>query len=197
MLITTIMSCSFKNHVQDDARQGFTLAEVLIALAVTALFGLASFATNERLLVALKTQKETTAATMMLQERMEAFRSLLYSNIGSSTQSGTTNPPTTAADIVANATTSEGQLGGLANLTETITVSGYMDTSGTVANGSSKNVWVRDSGHPTGNQTSTYSTLATGFDLLKVDIQVTWTTNGGRSRTRTFSSIFGKGNRGS
>src|SRR6266567_3141333 len=61
-----------------NVERGFTLAEVMIASAVCVLFGLAAFTTNERLLVALKTQKETTAANMMLQERMETFRSFSY-----------------------------------------------------------------------------------------------------------------------
>ena len=48
---------------------GFTLAETLVAIAVAAVFGAAAFATNARLLVMLKNQRENTAATMMLQER--------------------------------------------------------------------------------------------------------------------------------
>lgn len=174
---------------------GFTLTEVLIALAVCALFGLASFATNERLLVALKTQKEATAATMMLQERMEAFRSLMYSGVANNTSSGSTNPPSTAADIVAAATTSEAPLGGM---TETITVSGYqLAPSGTSTTHS--NVWQRNATYPTGNMTDTVGSfdLAGNYDLIKVDIQVTWTSAGGRTRNRESAAIFGKGNRGS
>src|ERR1700740_3369143 len=85
--------------------KGFTLAEVLVAIGVVALFGLAAFATDERLLIALKSQKETTAATMMLQERMEAVRSLMYSGVASNVASGSTNPPSTMPDVVGNATT--------------------------------------------------------------------------------------------
>ncbi len=61
--------------------KGFSFAEVCIAIVVCVIFGAATFQTNQRLLVALKSQKETTAASMMLQERMEKFRGFSYSNI--------------------------------------------------------------------------------------------------------------------
>ena len=177
-------------------RRGFTLAEVLVAIAVAVLFGLAAFATNERLLLALKTQKETTAATMMLQERMEAFRSLTYSNAASSQASASPSPPQTAADIVADATTSEAPLG---NLSETITVSGYLTTSGGSgypSDGSTSNQWVRNSTYPTGNLVTSNANLATSYDLLQVDIKVSWTSAGGRTRNRELAAIVGKGNIG-
>jgi prepilin-type N-terminal cleavage/methylation domain-containing protein len=187
---------SFLSHQMRRSNRGaFTLVEVLIAIAVAALFGLAAFATNERLLVALRTQKETTAATMMLQERMEAFRSLMYSGVASNTSSGSTNPPSSAADIVATATTSEAPLG---SLTETITVSGYqLAPSGSSTTHS--NVWQRNATYPTGNMTDTVGAfdLAGNYDLIKVDIQVSWTSAGGRTRNRELSTICGKGNRGS
>ena len=193
---------------------GFTLAEVLIAVSVVALFGLASFATNERLLVGLKSQQQATAATMMLQERMEAFRSLAYSGIDgsgnavglvSSVSSGNT-PPTNAADVIANATTSEAQLGGISgSLTETITISGYMDGSGNVPpTTAGSNTWVRNSSHTSGSLTASGSlvTCASGtctpsYDLLKVDIQISWTGANGITHNREATAIIGKGNKGS
>jgi prepilin-type N-terminal cleavage/methylation domain-containing protein len=176
-------------------RAAFTLVEVLIAIAVAALFGIASFATNERLLMSLRSQRETTAATLMLQERMEALRSLVYSGIASNTTSATTSPPATSADVVANATNSEGPL---STMTETITVSGYqLAPSGTATTHS--NVWQRNSTYPTGSMTDTVGSFdfVGNYDLIKVDIQVSWTSAGGRVRNRELSAIFGKGNRGS
>src|SRR4051812_10804467 len=61
---------------------GFTFAEVCIAMVVCILFGAAAFATNQRLLLSIKSQRESTAATMMLQERIESFRGTAYSSIG-------------------------------------------------------------------------------------------------------------------
>jgi type II secretory pathway pseudopilin PulG len=169
--------------------QAFTLAEVLVAVAVAVIFGVAAFATNERLLVALKNQKETTAASMMLQERMEKFRGFSYSNIADSTYVST--------NVVQVKTTSEAPLG---NLSETITVSGYMNTGGGLRNyptdGTHANQWARNSSYPTGNQTDTNTSLATDNDLLKVDILLSWTSANGRTRTRDLAAVFGKGNIG-
>ena len=174
---------------------GFSLVEVCVALVVCVFFGAAAFATNERLLIALQNQKETTAATMMLQERMEAVRSLMYSGVASNVLSGSTNPPSTTADIVANSTISEA---GLGDLTETITVSGYQLAPGGTSTTHS-NVWQRNATYPTGNMTDTVGSFdfPTNYDLVMVDIQITWTSAGGRTRSRELSAICGKGNRGS
>lgn len=163
--------------------KGFSFAEVMITIAVCAIFGGAVFATNQRLLLALKAQRETTAATMMLQERMEKFRGFSYSNAADSTYINT--------NIIQSATTSEAVL---PNFTETVTVSGYLDTSGNLGDGSAKNAWTRTKIN--NSQTSTNSALATSYDLLKVDIKLDWTTAGGRARSRELATIFGKGNTG-
>ena len=185
-----------RKSIQSDADSAFTLAEVVVALGVVAMFGLAAFATNQRLLIALKSQKETTAATMMLQERMEAVRSLMYSGVASNVASGSTNPPSTMPDVVANATTSEAALG---NLTETITVTPYMASPTGTSTTTQSNVWQRNATYPTGNMTNTVGSfdLAGNYDLLKVDIQISWTSTGGRTRNREITTICGKGNRGS
>ena len=188
-----------------SSRAGFTLAEVLIAIVVTVIFGLAAFETNARLMIALKTQRETTAANMMLQERMEALRSLSYTGLSSTSSSPSASPspspPTYAADIVANTTVSEPQLGGGINgsLTETVTISGYMDTSGNCPPTiSAQNQWIRNSTSPTGAlQSPSSSTLASNYDLLQVDIQLSWTSANGRTRKREMTAVFGKGNKGS
>lgn len=188
-----------------SSRAGFTLAEVLIAVAVAVIFGVSVFATNARLMIALKTQRETTAASMMLQERMEALRSLSYTGLSSTSASASASPspspPTYAADIVANTTVSEPQLGGGINgsLTETITVSGYQDTAGNCPpTVSAQNQWIRNSSSPTGSlQSGSSSTMASNYDLLQVDIQLSWTSANGRTRKREMTAIFGKGNKGS
>src|SRR5260370_25938617 len=83
-----------------------TLAEVAVAIAICATFCGAVFATNSRLLIALKTQKETTAATMVLQQRMETFRSTSFSNIrtASSLQSNLVAHPTDSSAPLRNLT---------------------------------------------------------------------------------------------
>lgn len=178
-------------------REAFTLAEVLIAAGVCVLFGAAAFATNERLLIALKSQKETTAASMFLQERMESFRALAYSSIASN-QSGGSQSPTTA-DIVQTPTTSEAALG---TLKETVTVSGYLVAASPSPSPSSNpsqdyNQWIRDTtGNGQAQLQNQDNNLATQYNLLKVDILLNWTGVDGRSRSRDLSAIFGKGSIG-
>ena len=172
---------------QYHRNQAFTFVEVVVSITIAVIFGAAAFATNNRLLVALKDQKEQTAATMMLQERMEKFRSFSYTNVGTK-------------DYVKNnlvnhayATTSEAALG---NMTEYITVSGYLATSGYTASASDYSQWKRDSAHQDGQELHGTDHLNTNYDLLKVDIVVTWTGANGRTHTRELAAIFGKGNIG-
>jgi Tfp pilus assembly protein PilE len=170
--------------------RGFTFAEVCVAMVVCVIFGAAAFATNQRLLIALKSQKETTAATMMLQERMEKIRSFSYSDLA--------NRGYVKTNIVQVPTTSEAAL---SNLSETITVGGQ--TLASVPNPlpspspfDNRNQWVRNSANPTGQELSQDDNLATQFDLLRVDIQLTWTSANGRTRSRELAAFFGKGNIG-
>jgi type II secretory pathway pseudopilin PulG len=175
---------------------GFSLIEVLIALGITVLFTAAAFATNAQLLKMLKANRETTASTMMLQERIEAFRSLAYSGVGSNIPSASPSPPTTAADVVKNVTVSEAQLGGISgSLSETITVSGYMDKTGHCPpTAAGQNQWVRNAGFPTGHAvTPVAGDLTTNYDLIRVDIQLSWISADGRIRNRTLAAVFGQG----
>jgi type II secretory pathway pseudopilin PulG len=170
---------------QTRSTDGFTFVEVCISIVICLVFGAAAFATNQRLLVELKNQKETTAATMMLQERMEAFRSFAYTDIATATYINT--------NVIAKPTTSENSLKGL---NETITITGHLlSSSGTAS--AHGNTWIRNSTYPTGSQTDTNTTLATDYDLIKVNIQLSWTSANGRVRYREISSVFGKGNIGS
>lgn len=179
--------------VSNRASGGFTLAEVAVSLAIAVIFAGATFATNQRLLFALKGQREATAATMMLQERMESFRSLAYTPLATSAPSGSADKTQwTAGDIAASATTSEADLH---NLTETVTVKGRTLSAGQTAGASDYNQWTRT---PPGNASLGNSTanLATTYDLLQVDVLLTWTSANGRSRTRELATIIGKGNIG-
>lgn len=195
---------------------GFTLAEVLIAMVVCVIFAVAAYATNERLLLSLKAQRETAAASMMLQERMEKFRARAYSEItnkdfvnnniltfnpAASPSPTPAFPPAHGKSQAKYSTWSEGPLN---NVYERVTVSGYQQAvspnpapSTTPSDNYSQ--WTRDtssSGDGNPHQGNHDDNLSTQFDLVKVDISITWTSANGRSRTRDLSAIFGKGNIG-
>lgn len=190
---------------KSPASAGFSFVEVCIAIVVCVIFGAAAFATNQRLLVSLKTQKEETAASMMLQERMEAFRAVSYSKVADPTYvmaniltynpSPSPSPTPSAPPGGQYSTWSEGPLG---SLKETVTVSGLLTTAGgTPVPTDSPNQWIRDmtaTGVPV--QQSSNTTLANNYDLIKVDIQVNWNSANGRTRTRELAAVFGKGNIG-
>ncbi len=193
-------------------QDGFTLVEVLVALVICVVFGAAAFATNSQLLVGLKTQKETTAATMLLQRRMEELRASAWRDIGTASYLATAilsnpppnNPNLTAqqiADYVAGTQNAEAPLGG--EMTERITVSVYPP------DGSTSAVAQRDSVYPTGRILSTISSIPAETrdtvysyltnkpaTLLRVDILLSWKGAGARAarRSRQLSSIFGIGN---
>ena len=147
-------------------------------MVVALIFGAAVFGTNSRLLLALKTQKESTAATMVLQQRIESLRAASYSQIADKDYLQNT--------IFNNATGSEQPLG---NLNEQVAVGVYGDASVVPV------MLLRDPQHPTPQILSTNGSL-TNYNLLQVDLLLRWTSANGRLRTRQLSAIFGKGNIG-
>ncbi|MDQ3546704.1 MAG: type II secretion system GspH family protein, partial [Verrucomicrobiota bacterium] len=92
-LLMLIMSCHMRLRYHSSTARfsrnatstGFTLIEVLVALVICVVFAAATFATNSQLLIKLKAQKETTAATMLLQRRMEQLRASAWSDEARST----------------------------------------------------------------------------------------------------------------
>jgi type II secretory pathway pseudopilin PulG len=165
--------------VKSEKSSGFTFPELCVAIAVTALFGAAVFGTNSRLLVALKTQKESSAATMVLQQRMESLRACSFTQVATKDYLET--------NIFNAPTGSEGPLG---NLNEQVTVGVYGNTAVAPI------MLLRNPQHPgTPQELSTNDTL-TSYNLLQVDLLLQWTGGDGRTRTRQLSAIFGKGNIG-
>jgi type II secretory pathway pseudopilin PulG len=164
--------------VKHRNQAGFTFTELCIAMVVCLLFGAAVFATNSRLLLALKTQKESTAATMVLQQRMESLRAASYSQVADKDYLKNT--------IFSSSTGSDDPLG---NLNEQVAVGVYGDTSITPI------MLLRDPQHQTPQTLSNNDNL-TNYNLLQVDLLLQWTSSNGRLRTRQLSAIFGKGNIG-
>lgn len=160
-------------------RDGFSLPELCIAIAVAAVFGLAVFATNSRLLIALKTQKESAAATMVLQQRMEALRACSFTQIATKDYLETS--------IFNSPTGSEGPLG---SLNEQIAVGVYGNSAVTPI------VLLRNSQHQNPPQELSINDTLANYNLLQVDLLLQWAGANGHVRTRQLSAIFGKGNIG-
>jgi Tfp pilus assembly protein PilE len=165
--------------VTHEKSGGFTFAELCVAIAVTALFGAAVFGTNSRLLLALKTQKESTAATMVLQQRMESLRACSFTQVATDSylQNNIFNTPT-------------GSEGPLAGLNEQVAVGVYGNPSVTPI------VLLRNPQNPTMPQELSTNNNLAAYNLLQVDLLLQWTSSNGRTRTRQLSAVFGKGNIG-
>jgi len=178
---------------------GFTLAEVALAMGVVALFGLATFATNQRLLLALKSQKETTTASLAMQWRMEMFRGIAFSDIADKDYvktniltvrnplDGSGNP---ILDQYGNAIDPFAALG---SITEQLTIGVYPP------DGSTNTVLSWDKLHPTGQEISVNTNLLSevtsgAVKMMKVDVLETWTSGNGRQRQRQLSTIVTIGN---
>jgi len=161
-----------------DSAKAFTFPELCVAIAVSVLFGLAVFGTNSRLLVALKTQKESTAATMVLQQRMESLRACSFTQVATEDNLKT---------IFSTPTGSEGPLG---LLSEQVAVGVY--GSPAVA----PIILLRNPQNQSDPQELSTNSNLTNYNLLQVDLLLQWTSANGRTRTRQLSAIFGKGNIG-
>jgi type II secretory pathway pseudopilin PulG len=161
-------------HKNKFKREAFTLVDVSMALVVTVLFGAAAFATNSRLLLSLKNQKESTAATTALQERKESLRSIAFNSIAGANY--------IHDNIFTFPTQSEGPLG---SLSETVTVDAYPSPTG------SPTTLLRNSQYPSCQIVSNNANLSyPSQSVLRVDVVLTWTSANGHSRTRQFSEIF-------
>ena len=178
---------------------GFTLAEVALAMAVVALFGLATFATNQRLLLALKSQKETTAASLAMQWRMEMFRASAFGDIANKDWVKTNiltvrNPVDGAGNPILDAYNNPiNPFAPLGSITEQFTIGVYPP------DGSTNTVLSWDRSHPSGQEISINANLLSevtsgAVKMMKVDVLETWTSANGRQRQRQLSTIVTLGN---
>jgi Tfp pilus assembly protein PilE len=168
---------------------GFTLVEVGMAIAMTTIFGLAAFATNQRLLIALKAQKETSAATMAMQWRMETFRATGFTNVATKdyVKNNILKKRTaTITDANGNVTTIN-PFAALGSIKEQLTIGVYPP------DGSTNTVMSWDAQHAGGQDISVNNNLATA-NMLKVDVLETWTSANGRQRQRQLSTVVTIGN---
>jgi type II secretory pathway pseudopilin PulG len=158
------------------ATSGFTLIEVVCAATLLVLFVSAIFTVNQKVLASLKAQKETLTATQTFQERIEQLRCSAFSG-------SNIFDINWLKDNIYNASTQS--IGTLASSpVETITLSIYPP------DGSTSSQLTRTNG--TVNIDSTNASMLSAT-LVRVDLQLTWTSSNGRSRLRRTSTVFGTG----
>lgn len=181
--------------------KGFTLAEVALAVAVVALFGLATFATNQRLLLALKSQKETTAASLAMQWRMEMLRGSAFGDIANKDWVKTNilnvrHPLDGSGNQILDAYGNPiDPFAALGSIQEQFTIGVYP------ADGSTNTVLSWDNQHQSGQEISVNTNLLSQVTngtvtMVKVDVLETWTSANGRQRQRQLSTIVTVGNIG-
>jgi hypothetical protein len=120
---------------------------------------------------------------MALQERKETLRGMAFSDIAT---------PDTLKNIIKNPTGSETPLG---SLNEQVTVSVDTTDAAYTSPSPTPTVLLRNPQH-TDPQKVTANNNLPSYDLLRVDILLTWTGANGRQRSRQSSELFGHGNIG-
>ena len=191
-----------------NSPDGFSLADCCLAIGVVAIFGMAAFAANQRLLAAAKSQAETVAATMAMQWRMETFRKTGFSDIGSA---GTAtdyvmtniltlrNPKDPNGNIIRDVDGNPidpfaGMGSQSTSFEERFTISPFL-SDGSLGNPTTLS-WDRN--HPSGRYIGTPNANllndASDSGMLKVDVLEIWAGTNGRSRQRQLSTIVTRGN---
>ena len=156
-------------------QRGFTLVEVLVAVALLGAIFVTIFELNARCLRFIDASKEAVGALQGVQDRVEQLRSLLFTDLTNATTLQTLmTTPSNGSALAQNAT-------------EVITLSAYPTPNGTTQITRGPGV----SATPTINSTDSSLSSAT---LVKVNVTYTWTTTfGGQSRSEQTETIISAG----
>ena len=167
------VDAKFMRRAVTHAVRGATILEAVFAGAIMALFMGGLFELNGRNMQMLKSGKESFAATVILEERLEQLRSGKWSDITS---------PAYLQTILATPARSADQLSSVA---EQIVISDYPAASpAAVANTVARS--------PSGSVSIISSNAALAKeDLVRADVRITWKgTPGGRTRVRDISTVI-------
>jgi Tfp pilus assembly protein PilV len=172
------MTSIFKRH-----SAGTTLVETLVAVSLIAVFFATIFELNAACLRYIEASKESVAAQQGVQDRLEALRNLMFTDL---TSTDTANNPNCVPNLMQNPANGSDLA---QKVTEVVTLSAYPtpDASNTVITRGPGTAVV-----PTINTTD--SLLATSATLLKVNVTYTWhTALGGRPRSQQAETIISAG----
>jgi prepilin-type N-terminal cleavage/methylation domain-containing protein len=163
--------------IRNRGRQrGFTLIEVLVAIALLVGFFVTIFELNTRCLRFIDASKEAVGALQGVQDRVEQLRNLLFTDLTNATTLQTLMTTPSDGSTFAQ------------NVTEVVTLSAYPIPDGTstqITRGPGASVT------PTVNSTDSSLSSAT---LVKVNVTYTWTsTLGSRSQSEQTETIISAG----
>ena len=165
-------SLSCKRISLVESKAGFTLIEVMVASTLVALFLASLFELNAVCLRSIDSGKESLAALQSVQDRNEVLRNLSFSDL-------------TTASFVQNLMAAPANPAPFSKkATEVVTINKYP-----VPNGSTQ--FTRS---PSGSVTVNSMATDLGSQLVKVNVQVSWTmTAGGRARVEATSCLVSNG----
>jgi prepilin-type N-terminal cleavage/methylation domain-containing protein len=174
-----------------DGEDGFTLVEVMVSAILVAIFFASLFELNAMCLRYIDSSKESLAALQSVQDRAEALRNRAFSDL-TRTGCGPCDPLPSPAPPCVTIPCVHDAMATAANpapfsqkATEVVTISNYPPT----ANGVTQ--FTRS---PDGSVTTNSLRTDLVTDLVKVDVQVSWTMAvGGRTRTEQTSCIVSDG----
>lgn len=166
---------------------GFTILEAAFAAAIIAIALSSIFAFNTACLRLVRNAKESAEAMLSNQQRVEQLRSCNWSNVTDSSYWADTHNASYWLTSIMDSATQSGAA--LSNATEVVTVTenGFLQALNpcyfTVTRTPSA-ATVTSKDHPENLVNSR---------MLKVDVNMTWNTLGGRTRTRTSTAIIARG----
>jgi Tfp pilus assembly protein PilV len=166
---------------------GFSIAETAVATLVIALFLGSMFALNSACLGLVRSSKDSAAAMLSNQERVEQMRSCNWSEVTDNAYWTDSNNASYYLSNIMNTATQTGAA--LANASEVVRVTENGFLQGASA------AYFQVTRTPSGVSVTAQNnpvTLVTAR-MLKVDITLNWTALGGRQRTRSSTTIIARG----
>lgn len=167
-----------KRPLSPHTTGGFTIVEAAFAAAISAIALASLFAFNSSCLSLVRNAKESASAMLSNQQRVEQMRSCNWSQI--------TDKDYMSQSVMNAATQSGSSLG---NATEIVRVTENAFLQGASA------CYYELTRAPSGTSLSAHynETSLINSRMLKVNVTLSWTTLGGRARTRTSTAIIARG----
>jgi Tfp pilus assembly protein PilV len=155
------------------AGAGFTLIEAIIGMTILVWFIAGLCLAGARVSTQLEAQREVVTASQSIQERTEAIRSTSFSDL--------TNATFVQSTLLSSATNSAGNLH---SPVEVLTISSYPPDASPPLRATRQQATVTlNSSNP----------ALTGAAAVRVDVQISWLSQNGHTRSRQISTLVANG----